>query len=206
MNNEPDNNQWTWPSLLRRLPKKKSLFECFEEGTLRSSEDEEGVYTCECKDGWYGPNCNQKRPKFSTTFRRPGRYYPSPWEAAALGNIPLSDHYKKCEEEPDILKKLQRSLAKAKKCTYIAGPNVPNGLLLGLFNINWEDGGVMQINYLGMGENHAHDLDKIKKLGGTGGTILPSVFIEAAMAAARVDNKCVDLFLEHPRFQPSRCI
>ena len=98
---------------------------------------------------------------------------------------------------------MQRSLAKAKKCTYIAGPNVPNGLLLGLFNINWEDGGVMQINYLGMGENHAHDLDKIKKLGGTGGTILPSVFIEAAMAAARVDNKCVDLFLEHPRFQPS---
>ena len=98
---------------------------------------------------------------------------------------------------------MQRSLAKAKKCTYIAGPNVPNGLLLGLFNIKWEDGGVMQINYLGMGENHAHDLDKIKKLGGTGGTILPSVFIEAAMASARVDDKCVDLFLEHTRFQPS---
>jgi hypothetical protein len=189
MNNEPD-NQWIW----------KSLFECFEEGTLRSSKDEEGVYTCECKDGWYGPNCNQKRPKFSTTSPFPARY--SSAEAAALANSPLSDDYKKCEEDPDILKNLKSSLAKAKKCKYIAGPTVPNGLLLGRFNITWEDGKVMPINYLGMGENHGHDLNKIKKSGGTGGTIAPSVFIEAAMAAARVDDKCVDLFLEHPRFQP----
>ena len=182
---EPDWNSW-----IRSPPKKKSLFKCFEEGTLRSSEDEEGVYTCECKDDWYGPNCIQKRPKFSTIFRR----------SHAVQEF--SDDYKKCEEEPAILKKLQRSLAKAKKCKYIAGPLVPNGLLLGRFNIKWEDGEEIIINYLGIGENHGHDLNKIKKLGGRGGTILPSVFIEAAMASARVDDKCVDLFLEHPRFQP----
>ena len=181
---EPD-----WNSLIRSPPKKKSLFKCFEPGTLQSSSLQ-GVYNCECKDDWYGPNCSQKRPKFSAMIRH------------SQADQQFSDDYKKCEEEPGILKKLQRSLAKVKKCKYIAGPRVPNGLLLGRFNIKWEDGGVMQINYLGMGENHTHDLDKIKKLGGRGGTILPSVFIKAAMAAARVDNKCVDLFLEHPRFQP----
>ena len=187
-----ESNKPDWESLIRSPPKKKSLFKCFEEGTLRSSEDEEGVYTCECKDDWYGPNCREKRPKFSTIFRYS--------HAAKIRRF--SDDYKNCEEEPDILEKLKRSLAKVKKCTYIAGPLNPNGLLLGRFNITWADGEVMPINYLGIGENHFHDLDKIKKLGGRGGTILPSVFIEAAMAAARVDYKCVDLFVEHPRFQP----
>ncbi len=180
-----------WESLIRSLPKKKSLFKCFKKGTLRSSEDE-GVYTCECKDGWHGPNCSEERPKFSSIFRY-----------SVNAKIPrFSDDYTNCEEEPDILEKLKRSLPKVKKCTYIAGPLNPNGLLLGRFNIKWADGEVMPINYLGMGEDHRHDLDKIKKLGGRGGTILPSVFIKAAMASARVDNKCVDLFVEHSRFQP----
>ena len=72
-----------------------------------------------------------------------------------VGNIPLSDHYKKCEEEPDILKKLQRSLAKVKKCTYIAGPNVPNGLLLGLFNITGKMGESCRSTNLGWVKIHA---------------------------------------------------
>jgi ankyrin repeat protein len=186
-----DNDLWN----LSSLPKKKSLFKCFQRGTLQSSEDEKGVYTCECKDGWYGPTCNQERPKFSSIFRVPG--------STLIEDTPFSDDYKNCEEEPDILKKLHLSLEKAKKCTYIAGPINPNGLVLGRFNIKWDDGEVMPINYLGMGERHNHDLNKIEKLGGSGETILPSVFIEAAIASARADNKCVDLFLEQYRFQPS---
>jgi len=191
-----------WNDLILSLPKKKkSLFKCFGPGTLESREDEEGVYTCECKDKWYGPNCNQQRPEFSSTFRYPWRL--TDGRLRAIYNTPLSDDYTNCKEEAGILEKLKLSLKKAEKCTYIAGPVNPQGLLLGRFNIRWKDGGVMPINYLGMGENHTHDLRNMKKLGGSGGTILPSVFIQAAMASSRDHNKCVDLFLEHTRFTPS---